>query len=152
MTEAPTRIVRAGGRGARKALRSAPDFEMLPSLQRGLPECEPMTPEQVMKIDDASMSILEDVGVVFRDDIALADWRRAGADVRGDRVHLDRELVRELIATIPAEWEYLARNPARSLPFGGKKSIFVPMTGAPFIRDLEDVRRWPKMADLNMFH
>jgi trimethylamine---corrinoid protein Co-methyltransferase len=152
MTEAATRTVRAGGRGARKVLRSAPDFEMLPSLRRGLPECEPMTPEQVRKIDDASMSILEDVGVVFRDDIALEDWLRAGADVRGDRVHLDRELVRELIATIPSEWEYLARNPQRSLPFGGKHSIFVPMTGAPFIRDLEDVRRWPTMADLNMFH
>ena len=26
------------------------------------------------------------------------------------------------------------------------------MTGAPFIRDLDDMRRWPTMADLNMFH
>jgi trimethylamine---corrinoid protein Co-methyltransferase len=38
------------------------------------------------------------------------------------------------------------------LPFGGTHSIFVPMTGAPFLRDLEDVRRWPTIADLNMFH
>ena len=85
---------RAGGRGARRALRAAPDFEMLPALKRGLPECEPMTPEQVRKIDDASMSILEEVGVIFRDEIALADWKRAGAKVIADRVYLDRELVR----------------------------------------------------------
>src|SRR5690606_31635993 len=152
MNDTSTRQGRAGGRGARRAMRSAPDFEMLPALRRGLPLCEPMTPEQVERIDDASMAILEEVGVIFRDEIALEDWKRAGADVRGERVHLDRHLVRELIATIPSDWTYRARNPDRSLPFGGKHSIFVPMTGAPFIRDLDDVRRWPTIADLNDFH
>lgn len=152
MNEAIAKSARAGGRGARRALRASPDLGMLPSLKRGLPECEPMTPDQIERIDAASMAILEDVGVVFRDEIALADWKRAGADVRGDRVHLDRGLVRELIASIPSGWTYRARNPERSLPFGGKHSIFVPMTGAPFLRDLDDVRRWPTMADLNMFH
>ena len=72
--------------------------------------------------------------------------------MRGERVHLDRGLVRELIATIPAAFTYRARNPERSLPFGGPHSIFVPMTGAPFIRDLDDVRRWPTLADLGDFH
>lgn len=67
------RTARAGGRGARRALRSAPDFDMLPSLKRGIPECEVMDPARVEQIDNASMSILEDVGVIFRDDIALAD-------------------------------------------------------------------------------
>ena len=86
---------------------------MLPSLKRGLPECEPMTPEQVERIDAASMAILEEVGVVFRDEIALADWKRAGAKVVGDRVYLDRHLVRELISTIPSSWTYHARNPER---------------------------------------
>jgi trimethylamine--corrinoid protein Co-methyltransferase len=143
---------RGGGRAARRAKRSAPDFSMLPALERNLPLCEPMNGDQITRIDEASMAILEDVGVVFRDEIALSDWRRAGADVRGDRVFLDRGLVRELIATIPSGFTYRARNPDRSLPFGGKHSIFVPMTGAPFLRDLDDVRRWPTIADLNMFH
>lgn len=143
---------RSGGRNARRAMRSAPDLAMLPALKRNLPLCEPMDGEQIARIDEASMAILEDVGVVFRDEIALEDWRRAGADVRGECVHLDRGLVRELIATIPSEWTFRARNPARNLPFGGNHAIFVPMTGAPFIRDLEDERRWPTVADLNMFH
>ncbi|MCX7889645.1 MAG: trimethylamine methyltransferase family protein [Rhodobacteraceae bacterium] len=150
--EAPTRGARAGGRDARRALRAAPDIGMLPALNRALPVCELMDPSRVAQIDAASMAILEDVGVVFRDPVALEDWRRAGADVRGERVHLDRGLVRELIASIPSSWTYRARNPARNLPFGGPHSIFVPMTGAPFLRDLDDVRRWPTIADLNMFH
>ena len=102
MNDIPARTTRAGGRGARKALRAAPDFSMLPSLKRGLPDCEAMTQEQVERIDAASMAILEEVGVIFRDAIALEDWRRAGAKVVGERVYLDRHLVRELISTIPA--------------------------------------------------
>ena len=149
---AAARQSRHGGRDARRSRRTAPDFAMLPSLHRGLPVTEIMDAEHVARIDAASMAILEKVGVVFRDEIALADWKRAGADVRGERVHLDRDLVRELISTIPNGWTYRARNPERSLPFGGKHSIFVPMTGAPFIRDLDDVRRWPTIGDLNMFH
>src|SRR5690606_21704845 len=152
MNDVITRTGRAGGRGARRALRSAPDFDMLPALKRGIPTCEVMDPDRVKQIDNASMSILEVVGVVFRDEIALADWKRAGATVVGDRVHLDREIVRELSATIPSGWTYRPLYTEQSLPFGGKHSIFVPMTGAPFLRDLDDVRRWPTINDLNMFH
>jgi trimethylamine--corrinoid protein Co-methyltransferase len=140
------------GRGARKAARQTRDVKMLPALKRKLPLTEPMTPDQIEKIDAASMDILENFGVQFRDDIALADWKRAGAKVVGEMVYLDRHLVRELIATIPETFTYHARNPANSLPFGGDHGIFVPMTGAPFLRDLDDVRRNPTLDDLANFH
>ena len=140
------------GRGARKAVREKRDVTMLPALKRQLPLVEPMSQEQVERIDAASMGILEDVGVVFRDPIALEDWRRAGADVRGETVHLDRGLVRDLIATIPSNFTYHARNPAHNLPFGNDHAIFVPMTGAPYLRDLDDVRRNPTLEDLANFH
>lgn len=140
------------GRGARREIRQTRDVKMLPALKRKLPLTEPMDGEQVARIDAASMAILEDVGVEFRDDIALADWKRAGADVRGSRVHLDRGLVRELIKTIPSQFSYHARNPANNLPFGHDHSMFVPMTGAPFLRDLDDVRRNPTLDDLANFH
>ena len=140
------------GRGARRASRQARDVTMLPALKTALPLTEPMTPEQIERVDAASMSILEDVGVVFRDPIALEDWKRAGADVRGETVHLDRALVRELITTIPESFTYHARDPKKNLPFGKGNSIFVPMTGAPYLRDLDDVRRNPTLEDLANFH
>ncbi|MGI9499138.1 MAG: trimethylamine methyltransferase family protein [Geminicoccaceae bacterium] len=140
------------GRDARRDLRTAPRHDMLPALKRGLPLVEPMTPEQVQRIDRASMDILEEVGVVFRDPIALKDWKRAGADVKGERVHLDRDMVRELIRTIPAEITLHARDPKKTVKLGGPDAIFVPMTGAPYLRDLEDVRRAPDLDDLAMFH
>ena len=128
------------------------ELDMLPTLKQGLPVVEPMNEEQVERIHQASLAILEEVGVVFRDPIALDDWKRAGADVRGDRVHLDRGLVMELISTIPADITYHARNPAKNVELGGQKAIFVPMTGAPYLRDLDDVRRGPTIADLGTFH
>ncbi|MCP4316444.1 MAG: trimethylamine methyltransferase family protein [Hyphomicrobiales bacterium] len=152
MSDAAIRRSGRGGRDARRALRTAPDFAMLPGLKRNLPLCEPMDEEQIVKIDDASMSILEEVGVVFRDPIALRDWQDAGARVDGERVYLDRGLVRELIATIPSDITYHARNPEKNVRLGGSHSIFVPMTGAPFISDLEAKRRWPTLDDLAMFH
>ncbi|TIU43907.1 MAG: trimethylamine methyltransferase, partial [Mesorhizobium sp.] len=60
--------------------------------------------------------------------------------------------VMELIKTIPSRIEYFARDPAKNVELGGPKSIFVPMTGAPFMRDLDDVRRGPTIADLGTFH
>ena len=140
------------GRGARKAVRQKRDTQMLPALKRSLPLTEPLSEEQVVRIDEASMGILEEVGVVFRDPIALEDWKRAGADVRGETVHLDRGMVRELIATIPSSFTLHTRNHANDLPFGGDHSIFVPMTGAPYLRDLNDERRNPTLDDLANFH
>ena len=47
------------GRHVRKALRQARDIKMLPALKRKLPLTEPMTSDQITKIDAASMHILE---------------------------------------------------------------------------------------------
>lgn len=143
---------RSGGRSARRAIREAHDFSMLPGLVNALPPCEVMDEEQVRRIDDASMSILENVGIVFRDPIALEDWRRAGAEVDGELVRIDRGLIRALIATIPSDFTYHARNPDRNIRLGGKHAMFIPMTGAPYLRDLDDVRRNPTLDDLAMFH
>ena len=152
MNKQTERPGRAGGRRARRTIREATDVTMLPGLTRNIPLCEVMDGAQVERIDDASMTILEDVGVVFRDQVALEDWRRVGADVRGETVHLDRGLVRELIRTIPNQFTYHARDPQKNIPLGGKRSMFVPMTGAPYLRDLDDKRRNPTLDDLAMFH
>ena len=152
MSASPPIRTRAGGRAARRAIRTAPDFDMLPGLTGTLPLCNVMDAGQIARIDAASMDILENVGVQFRDAIALEDWRRAGAKVEGEMVYLDRGLVRDLIRTIPSEFTYHARDPKKNLRLGGRHSVFVPMTGAPYLRDLDDVRRNPTLADLAMFH
>ncbi|UZD90360.1 trimethylamine methyltransferase family protein [Cognatishimia activa] len=152
MTQKSATRTRAGGRSARRAVRTATNFDMLPGLTNTLPLCEVMDGAQVERIHNASMDILENVGVQFRDPIALEDWKKAGAKVVDEMVYLDRNLVMDLIATIPSEFTYHARNPKNNVKLGGRNSVFVPMTGAPFIRDLDNVRRNPMMEDLATFH
>ena len=72
------------------------DDAMLPALKRGLPLTEPMDQSRSKRSTHASMDILENVGVIFRDPIAVEDWRKAGADIRDeDRIHFDRDMIRE---------------------------------------------------------
>lgn len=143
---------RRGGREARRALRTARNDAMLPQLTRGLPYLEPLSEEQILRIHDASMAILQEVGVDFRDEVALQQWRAAGAKVDGQRVYLDRAHVMELISSIPEEITLHARDPRKNVTIGKGKSIFVPMTGAPFVRDLEEKRVWGSLQHLNNFH
>ena len=140
------------GRNVRKKIRQRRDIKMLPALKRELPLTEPLSSEQILKIDNASMDILENVGVVFRDPIALDDWKKKGAKVKGDKVFPDRHLIKELIQTIPSDFTIHARNPNNDVLFGKNNCIFVPMTGAPYLRDLDDVRRNPTLEDLANFH
>ena len=143
---------RSGGRKSRRALRSGNLEKMLPQLTRGIPLMEPLDQDQIEKIDNASMDILEEVGVIFRDPIALEDWKKAGARVEGELAKFDRYHIRELISSLPSRIDYVARDPEKSVNIGGPNSIFVPMTGAPYLRDLDDVRRNPTLDDLATFH
>jgi trimethylamine--corrinoid protein Co-methyltransferase len=142
---------RGGGRIGRRALRSAavPSF---PTLVRKIPAYEIVPDEAVELIHEESMAILEEVGCEFRDDEAIAMWKAAGAKVVDTRVHLDRHLLMELVSKIPSEFTLNARNPERSVRVGGKNTIFVPMYGAPYVRDLDNNRRYGSLEDLQNFH
>ena len=98
------------------------------------------------------MDILENTGCIFRDTIALQDWRDVGAKVDGETVYIDRTLLMNLIKTIPNEIKWHARNPEKTVSFGNGKAVFGPFTGAPFIQDLDGKRRSGSIKDLNDMH
>jgi trimethylamine--corrinoid protein Co-methyltransferase len=150
-TTEPTTHRRGGGRIGRKALRSAA-VASFPTLVRKIPVYEIVPDEAVELIHQESLSLLEEVGCEFRDDEAIAMWRQAGADVSGTRVRLDRHLLLDLVSKVPSEFTLNARNPQRSVQVGGKNTIFVPMYGAPYVRDLDNNRRYGTLEDLQNFH
>lgn len=143
---------RRGARNERIASRSSKLAPMLPTLNNVLLPVAVMNDEQIARIDAASMAILEDVGVTFRDPVARDDWQRAGAKVVDQRVYIDRHLLRELLASLPSEIAFTARNPAHNVAVGGTKAVFVPMSGASYVRDLNNQRRLATLDDLAMFH
>lgn len=142
---------RGGGRIGRKVLRSAP-VASFPTLVRKIPVYDIVPDEAVELIHEESLKILEEVGCEFRDDEAIGMWKAAGADVSGTRVRIDRALLMELVGKVPPEFTLNARNPQRSVRVGGKNTIFVPMYGAPYVRDLDNVRRYGTLADLHDLH
>ncbi len=143
---------RRGARGALRAARTHKTLTMLPTLENNIPVYEVLNSEGLDLIHDASMKILEEVGIVFRDDEALADWKAAGAEVDGERVRLHRDLVMALVAKAPSEYTMHARNPERSVKVGNRNRIFAPVYGPPYVLDLDNQRRYSTLEDLENFH
>ncbi len=66
-------------------------------------------------------------------------------------MHFPRGLARELCKTAPSEFTQHARNPERSVVIGGNNTVFAPVYGPPFVRDLQGERRYAKIEDFNNF-
>ncbi|MEM6624852.1 MAG: trimethylamine methyltransferase family protein [Pseudomonadota bacterium] len=143
---------RGGGGAARRAERTAPKLEAARFIDRQIPNFEILNDEALEIIEANAETVLEEIGVCFIENPAALDrWRDAGADVRGDRVHIPRGLARKLCATAPASYTQHARNAERSVEIGGKSLVLAPVYGPPFVRDLDGGRRYATMADFEKF-
>ena len=142
----------AGGAEARRAARSGGGVAKRRPISRAMPLFEPLGTEALELIEHNAETVLEEIGIEFRDDPeALEIWQDAGADVQGERVRFPRGLCRKLIATAPATFTQHARNPERSVEIGGNNTVFVPVYGPPFVRDLEAGRRYATIEDFQNF-
>ena len=150
-TTSPRR--RAGGRDAKRAARSARSGVSIPYISRRIPFFEVLDEEGLATIEGNAETILNEIGIEFRDDAeALALWRNAGADVQGERVRFPRGLCRSLIqASAPREFTQHARNPARDVVIGGGNTVFAPAYGSPFVRSLDEGRRYAAIEDFRNF-
>ena len=146
-TTTPTRR----GRGARRDKRTSNELRFLPEVDRGIPYVNLLNEEQVDRIHQATIDLLKNKGIEFRDDESVALWRKAGADVDGYRVRIEEGLLVQLLSTAPETYTMAARNPDRSVTLGKRKQIFTPAYGAPNVLDLDGVRRNPTLADFHDF-
>ena len=137
----------AGGRRKRRRRSKGPSAP--PYVKRRIPFFPFADEEALVKLEDQADWLIQEVGLEFRDDeAALRIWREAGADVKGTRVKAPRGMIRELCATAPSEFTQLARNSERSVRIGGTNQVFAPTYGAPFVRDLENGRRYGTIDNL----
>ncbi len=143
---------RGGGRAGRRAAGGAP-AEIVPYITRNIPYYEVLDEEGLALIEANAETILEEVGIEFRDDEeALQIWRDAGATVEGELVKFPRGMCRSIIqASAPSEYVHHARNPARNVVVGGKNTAFVPAYGSPFVYDMDKGRRYATIEDFQNF-
>src|SRR5450759_2592920 len=148
-----SRARRPSGRDAKRAARTARAATFIPYITRKIPCYEVLSEEGLVLLENNADTILEEVGIEFREDAeALALWKEAGADVQGERVRIPRGLARALIQRhAPREFVQYARNPARNVLIGGKNTVFAPAYGSPFVRNLDEGRRYARIEDFRNF-
>jgi len=146
-------VPRSSRRRSRRQRRAQPQTPLadkpFSQLVNPMAPVEILSPEQIDRIHQASMRILEEIGIDFLDGEALALWEKAGAQVdhKDQHVWFDRALVTELVAKAPAEFTLNARNPAQSLHIGGNHINFATVGAAPYYSDLKVGRRPGTMDD-----
>jgi trimethylamine--corrinoid protein Co-methyltransferase len=146
------RRARGGGGSARRAERTAVSFDTARFIQRNIPNFEILNDEALQIIEWNADTVLEEIGVNFVENPAALDlWRAAGADVKGERVHIPRGLARKLCATAPKAFTQHARNAARNVEVGGRNLVLAPVYGPPFVRDAFGGRRYATIADFQNF-
>ncbi len=122
-------------------------------IKNPMPPVERLGAEAIEKIHQASMHILEDIGLAFMDQEALDLWTRAGAKVDQAKQHvwLDRSMVLDLVAKAPSQFTWRSRNPEHNVTLGGNGITFVPHGGVAYAQDMDNGRRPGTMADYTNF-
>ena len=120
---------------------------------------EILTPQEVKKIHDATLWIIENVGVRFPSKRALEIWADHGAEVDTKKmvVRAKAELIEKALKTCPPTYALAARDPQQDLPLDGNH-VFVGTdgcgvevidikTGMRRTSCLQDVRDIARIAD-----
>ncbi|WP_420627870.1 trimethylamine methyltransferase family protein [Candidatus Leptofilum sp.] len=125
------------------------DIPFQSEIRNAWPPYQIATPDQIEQIHNASMQILENTGIRFLDDEAIALWEAAGAKVdhKTQHVWLDRGLITELVAQAPSSFTFRARNPVRNRFIGENAINFFSAAGTVFAHDLKRGRRPGLLAD-----
>ena len=139
MSDAPERKRRSGGRAGNTRRTSKDVILQAPwivPVNTDRPT-EPLTEEGVEAIHNGAMRILEEIGIDFLNEEALALFRQIGVKVNGSNVRMDRDWVMEMVAKAPSEFTITPRNPDRQITIGGDNIVFGNVSSPPNYFDLE---------------
>jgi len=138
-------------RSRRRRPPASADLQQLPwqVLRNPYVPTELLSADELEAIHDASLTVLEELGINFLLPEARTILKAAGADVAPDstRVRFDRNLIIEAIARAPSEFTLHARNPARNLRLGGNVIHISSVSSPPNCSDIERGRRSGNFQD-----
>ncbi|MEH0022608.1 MAG: trimethylamine methyltransferase family protein [Desulfobacter sp.] len=99
--------------------------------------------QELEEIHEATVEVLETIGVDFKSDAALEVFKSGGALLDGDRVRIPRTLLETSIDTAPDSFMFHGRNPEKSIRIGkGQDRTHVePSNGCIHAQSL-DKGRW----------
>lgn len=105
--------------------------------------------DQLSVVHEASLGLLQDVGVEFMGAAARRVFATAGALVDHETgvVRIPREVVESAIASAPDHFVVTPRNPDRRLEVGGDRIAFGLVAGPPTVHDRIGGRRTGNLDD-----
>ena len=103
------------------------------------------------RIHQASLRVLEELGIELWNEQARQLFADAGAIVEGEVVRVGREVIEAALATAPSEVTITSRNPAKALNIGGNRLAFGLVAGPPSVHDEVRGRRSSNMDDYENF-
>ena len=133
-----------------RAARSIGQISQMPfgQVPRVYDPIKVISDDQVAAIHGAALDVLARLGIRVLEDRARGLYRGAGANVAGDMVRFDPVLIAERLATVPRTFTIAARDPAKSLRFGGNDVVFSSVGGPAFVMDLAKGRRNGSYAEM----
>jgi trimethylamine--corrinoid protein Co-methyltransferase len=104
---------------------------------------EVVSADEIESIHEASIEILERIGMEFNCPESRSIMREAGADVNEStmRVRFSRELVESSVAKAPSEYTLHSWNPAKNVRIGGRWMAFSTVASTPHYVDRNGVRK-----------
>ena len=139
----PGTLRKRGGRQARQEREQSSVPVITPFITRKIPEYVLLDEEGLSLIEENADTILQEIGIEYHYPPALKLFKQAGADVKDQRVRFPKGMCRKIIQdSAPRIFEQKARNPLRNVTIGGKSTVFAPVYGPPFVRDLDKGRRY----------
>ena len=153
--QAPTTHARRpSGRDAKRASRAARAASSIPYITRKIPYYEVLGEEGLSLIENERRHH-------SRGDRHRLPRRSRGArDLESSGRRRERRARAFRARHVPlaraneprrAKFTQHARNPARSVVIGGKNTVFAPAYGSPFVRNLDEGRRYARIEDFRNF-
>lgn len=119
--------LRRGGRSARAALRQAPATEMNRSVWGGIESqsrYKPLTDAEVVKIHEAALDVLEQVGIGECLPSTVQYLTAIGCEYKNGRVTFPRALVEKYIASCKRDFILAGRDPRHDMEARDSKVYF----------------------------
>ena len=110
-----------------------------------------LSSEGVETIHDASLRVLEELGIELWSETARQLFADAGAIVDGEVVRVGREVIEHALSTAPRQFTLTSRNPDKALTIGGDHMAFGLVAGPPSVHDEVNGRRPSNMDDYQNF-
>ncbi|MCX8504662.1 MAG: trimethylamine methyltransferase family protein [Beijerinckiaceae bacterium] len=136
-------LMSEGGRRRAGRAERAGKQPKAPQPRRPFAAVELATPEQIERIHQESLRVLEELGIDVLHDGARAILKKEGAivDEETRRVRFPRQLVESKIGLAPESFTLHARNPENNLTIGGDAVAFCSVASAPNVADRDGGRR-----------